>query len=497
MDTINAYKLNFMFFLVILISFSCTKDLNLKPISSISAASFWKTPDDAKAGVNAMYISLRSQATLNTFILGEARSDVMTYGQAGTSGWDLYYQNLLTPTRAGPDWTGYYTIVNAANLVLKYIPEIASLNEVGREQMLAEAYTMRAYTYFIMVRTWGDLVIREEPLENYDPAAINKERSSREAVFAFIKADIEKALELFPDNNFTEGRAKWSRPAANALKAEVHLWTGKLLNGGINDFNIALEAISEIENTDVTLLPVFQDVFNYNNKGNKEVIMVVRQEVNESSNGYTDYMYGGFPIPACTPEYIKTLIGTQGSGVNHSWQISSAVRNLFSDDDLRKDATYVDLFRYDDSCNTTEYYATLTMKYKGTVVDGKREFADDIILYRYADVLLMKAEAKNALGLDPSPEINMVRQRAYGTSFNAYVFVNGTQSENDDAILKERLLELVIEGKRWWDLVRFDKVFELVPSLQGRAGEEYLLLFPISDRVLALETKTEQNPGYN
>lgn len=109
----------------------------------------------------------------------------------------------------------------------------------------------------------------------------------------------------------------------------------------------------------------------------------------------------------------------------------------------------------------------------------------------------MKAEAKNALGQDPSPEINLVRQRAYGTNFPARTFVNGTKAANDDAILKERLLELVVEGKRWWDLVRFDKAFDLVPSLQTRKTERHLLLFPISTTVLSLEPKVKQNPGYN
>jgi hypothetical protein len=492
----KSNKSYLIFFCITVLSFSCTKKLDLQPMSSISAASFWETNDDAAAGVNAMYTAMRDQAVLNTFILGEARSEVMVRGQAGSVGYDLYYNNLLTSTNAGPSWMGYYAIVNAANLVLKYIPGISSLPATTMNQILAEAYTMRAYAYFIMVRTWGELVIRTEPLESYDPATVNKERLSKEEVFKFIKEDLEKALQLFPDNNFTTGRAKWSKPAVNALKADVYLWTAKQLNGGTNDFNAVLTAISEIEKANVALLPNFADVFSYTNKGNKEVIMAVRQLVNESSSGYTNYMYGGFPIPSCTPDNIKTLIGTQGAGINHAWQISNAVRSVFTNDDLRKDATYVDLFTYNASCTPTAYYATLTMKYKGTVVNGVRNFADDIIVYRYADVLLMKAEAENALGLDPSAAINTVRKRAYGAQFASHTFVRGTKQENDVAILKERLLELVIEGKRWWDLVRFGKAFDMIPTLKSRGTDEGLLLFPISNNTLSLEPLLNQNPGY-
>src|SRR5690606_1898464 len=107
--------------------------------------------------------------------------------------------------------------------------------------------------------------------------------------------------------------------------------------------------------------------------------------------------------------------------------------------------------------------------------------------YRYADVLLMIAEAKNALDLDPSDEINEVRQRAYGANYAANVFVSTDKIANDEAILKERLLELAFEGKRWWDLIRFDKAMDLVPSLQSR--DRGLLLFPISQSTLSLNPK--------
>ena len=89
-----------------------------------------------------------------------------------------------------------------------------------------------------------------------------------------------------------------------------------------------------------------------------------------------------------------------------------------------------------------------------------------------------------------------MRQRAYGDNYNNHIFVNGSREQNDNSILKERLLELVFEGKRWWDLVRFDKAFEIIPSLQGRSDQKHLLLFPISIATLSLEPKVVQNPGY-
>ena len=172
---------------------------------------------------------------------------------------------------------------------------------------------------------------------------------------------------------------------------------------------------------------------------------------------------------------------------------SKHLREQYAPDDSRKDATFLEIYKTVEG--ERKYYGTMAMKGRGTVVSGVRYFVDDIILYRYADVLLMKAEAKNGLGEDPTDEMKEVRERAYGEKYADHAFVNGTPAENDAAILQERLLEFAFECKRWWDLVRFDKAFELVPSLVGRDNPE-LLYFPIPNSVLSLEPLVEPNPGW-
>jgi hypothetical protein len=137
------------------------------------------------------------------------------------------------------------------------------------------------------------------------------------------------------------------------------------------------------------------------------------------------------------------------------------------------------------------------MKFVGIVSGGARLFYDDVVIYRYADVLLLKAEAKNALGQDPSTEINKIRQRAYGTNYSSHIFVNGTKEANDDAILKERLFEFLFEGKYWWDIVRFGKAFTAwIPENHMVPGEDYKSLLPLSKETLTLEPLVTQTPGY-
>jgi hypothetical protein len=110
--------------------------------------------------------------------------------------------------------------------------------------------------------------------------------------------------------------------------------------------------------------------------------------------------------------------------------------------------------------------------------DNRRRFTDDVIIYRYADVLLLKTEIKNALGQDAMPEIMEIPTGAYKNNIGHYHLVNGTPEEDDIVILQERLVEFVGEGKCWWDLIRFDKVFEMPTSYMSQAKDRNVYLFP-------------------
>jgi len=492
----NLYKKLICISIIVLSLISCTENLNLTPISQISNASFWTNENDAEGAVYGMYVDMRTQAADYFFNWGEARSDIWIQNFGMDASNTLYaFLNSLSRSNPGPGWTGMYSTLHSANLILKYVPGISFSSEARKNSVLAQAYTMRAFLYFIMTRTWGDLAIVTEPTEGYDPGTIFKERSSQADVFALIKDDIDKALQLFPDNSYPSGRNIWSKPAANALKGDVYLWTAKRMNGGNTDFTTALNALNEVETSDVTLLPVFSDIFAYNNKGNKEIIMAVKFLMNESPS---HRIYGGVtginaPTAPSTDQAVIDKI-SPFSGKDVYWQISPAITAQFNADDQRTDATFIVVNKTVDG--VTSWMYNCDQKYPGIISANVRQAYDDVILYRYADILLMKAEAKNGLGQDPSADINKVRQRAYGDNFAAHEFVNGTQAQNDEVILRERLFELLQEGKRWWDLVRFGKAFELVPALKDKAGQDYLLLWPLGESILSLESKMTENPGY-
>jgi hypothetical protein len=483
-----------LLFAGLLVAVSCDKSLELSPTSSITANSFWNSPSEAKAGVLSMFQWFRPQAASNLFIWGESRSGDLTFGLQATEGRERYFQNDVSADHAGPGWIRLYTTIYAANLAISQIPTIDFPDKSEKQRLLARAHTMRAYVYFVMARTWGGVPLVTKPVKGF-PKSTGKAAAPVDSIFIQVKQDINKGISLFPDDNFPDCRCKWSKPAAQALKGDIYLWTAKKMGGGKADLQTALTALEKVKNADVGLLDNYDDIFRYDNKGNKEILMAVHFQDKESGTTFNNLMYvRGDQIPNNISPKDKDLIGI-GGGLNR-WGPSDFLRKQFSDDDSRKDATFLDIYKEKPNGDST-FYASIVRKYRGFVENGQRKFLDDVVLYRYAGVLLMIAEAKNALGQDPGKEINMVRKRAYGNNFSPdHVFTSGSKDANNIAIIKERMRELAFEGKLWWTLVRFGKAFDMVPSLQDKKGQDYLLLWPISRNTLSLNPDLEQNPGY-
>jgi hypothetical protein len=170
------------------------------------------------------------------------------------------------------------------------------------------------------------------------------------------------------------------------------------------------------------------------------------------------------------------------------------IEKLNDPNDTRAAATFQVMYR--NNPPTYPIAAVLLTKFVGRVDAGSQLYDVDFPIYRFADVLLMLAEAKTKQGIDPSAEINLIRQRAYGNTYIPYT--NGSQQENMRAILEEDLREFVGEGKRWWSLRRAGNewVFNYVDPVYLAPGQEYKFLLPISVGMLNSDPKLTQTPGY-
>lgn len=506
-------KIYYFLFAAILISISftsCKKQLDLSPVSSITDANYWSTPDQFDAFVSGVHARFRSH-TGALQALGEMRSDIFgtepgnagTFTGEATQGVERMWQQSLTLDAAGvSNFGGFYSNIVQLNLLIEKLTNTTIVTPSNKNYYLGIAYGMRAFYYFQMVRAWGDVIIQTDAITAIDVSNLAKPASPASEVMALIKSDIKNSLTNYgADYSFKNQKGYWSKPATQMLKAEVFLWTAHK-GGGNADATIALTALNDIQTKvpSLSLLPSFANVFASNNKGNSEIIFAIRYSLNEASLPFAGTFY---PQTALLANYYDSAANRKFNVTqdNYGGLLRAPVRvatfRKFDDLDSRKRFTIQ--AAYNSSAPGVYTIAgAFIKKYEGEQNQGSRIYTNDFPIYRYADLLLMKAEAKVLLGQSPETEINLVRSRAYGANYVASLhgFPNQSIDANPkEALLKERLFEFIFEGKRWLDLRRFGDayVFEHTSVLPAEA---FKVLWPVDRNSLTNNRLLTQTPGY-
>lgn len=516
MNKIYSLFLGFAFML----SFSACDSLDLEPESIITDDKYWKTADQFEAfnvGIHSYFRSLSG----NFFLLGESRAylygDTPFGGEASQGMERLPYNTLSVDNPGISNYAGMYNVINQCNLMISKLADTDFLSDSQKNYYFGAAYGIRAYLYFQLLRSWGDAILYLDYTSGatIDLANINKKQSPAADIMTQIKADIDASEKAFADDyKFTKGKNFWSLGATKMLKGEVYLWSGKQMNGGATDYQTAKTALEAVNNCPgVGLVDNFQDVFSYTNKENKEIIFCFTSAENEFS------LLNGSYRSNLQPQQSYLLNGKYYNEDGQLFrdtkdnEINGLIRLA-----LRKDI-YFKLFRDGDSRwkhslrsvytkgenGQLEYVAPFAYKFQGVMLPGssERSMLDDFPVYRYADCLLMLAEAKALLGEDISAEINKVRQRAYGANYTNEVaypndkgsFYDGNKfvAGDDDpveAVLKERFREFLFEGKRWYDIRLMGKTTEY--SL----AEPSKLLWPIDKNTMTNNSALDQTAGY-
>ncbi|MCO6475333.1 MAG: RagB/SusD family nutrient uptake outer membrane protein [Phaeodactylibacter sp.] len=469
---------------------ACDDDLLLTPPSSLSVESFFKSEEDAQSAVNGMYAQMRNVAN-SIYLYGDWRGDHTEQTDLGT-GSDVI-RNELKDDVGGTDWGAFYALINDANLIIRLVPDIEFVDEGKKNDLLAQAYFVRAWAYYQVVRIWGDAPLLTEGFLSPDQEGIVPgQRDPAAQIFSQVKADLESALDHFAGDGISS-RYAVSKPAANTLKADVYLWTAKREGGGAADLNTALEAVNQvIGHPDLELAP-FTALFRTTTATGADILSMYRDVIEPGYQPwYRNYMLQIQNYVSLSDE-DKARIPLMVGGARF-YAPTQILKDQFAEnaalgngqEDIRLPITVLD---YDFN---NEQRAHL-VKFIGDPGIEANEYTDDHKLYRYADAILMRAEIQNALGKpdDAVADLNMTRNRAGIGDYEGGM----SQEEVDDAILLERAVEFAFEAKRWWDLVRFDKAYELVPSLIGREGEQPIL-WPISQNTMALNPNLQQTPGY-
>jgi starch-binding outer membrane protein, SusD/RagB family len=484
-----------LFSITILIT-GCKDFLDVKPQGLITQEAFPTTPEDALLATNGVYATLRSWSYHSGgFPILDIMSDDTRKGSNPNdqaSNLNPYDNFTFTTTQDGLDrwWATLYEGIKRANVVLEKVPAI-NMDEELKNRYLAEASFLRALYYFDLVRAWGGV-----PKVTSITPSIKLERSSATEIYSLIISDLEFAIEHLPQKSVYPvndlGRA--SLGAAHALLAKVYLFMKDYEKAEIH----ALEVINGTEFYDLE-----PDFANANSKWGEHGM----ESVFEIGAMETEGNIGN--------QYANTQ-GVRGTP-NRGWGFNRPTQNLrfsFEEGDPRLDATIIDLGEVLDGVEILGDGTTPdeTLDEDGNVIEVEcynqkvwipgtstnTQFGHNRRIIRFADVLLMAAEALNENGKpgDAHIYLNRVRQRARQGNNDILPDITVTaKDELRNLILRERRHELALEGHRFWDLVRTGKASEVLGPLGFVTGQHELLPIPQNEIDISQGSLT-QNPNW-
>jgi starch-binding outer membrane protein, SusD/RagB family len=497
MKTLSRIYPAIIFLALLLVSPGCEKFLQKDPQGSLTQESFPVSATDALLATNASYATLREWFYHSGgYPILDIMSDDAAKGsnpndQASTVG--PYNTFTITSTQDGLDrwWTEMYLGIKRANVVIEKVPAI-SMDETLRARYIAEARFIRGLLYFDMVRAWGGV-----PLVTTLNPPLTLPRASADSVFALVLRDFLFAVDNLPEKSeypLSEvGRA--TKGAARAMLARVYLFR--------HDFvNAQKYALDVINSGEYSLEPVYINANGVlGNNGVESVFEVGALGLDGTDRGGDQY--GNTQGVRGTPN--------RGWGFNRP---TIEFRKSFEPGDPRVKGTIIDLHDTIDGIvilgegSTPDYTInslgdTLEIECYNRKVwtpgnDVPSQWGTHRRLMRYADVLLMAAEALNENN-NPTEALvylNMVRERARQGNNSILPDVTTTdQTALREIILNERRHELGMEGWRFWDLVRTGKAALILGPMGFVQGKNEILPIPQNEIDVSRGTLT-QNPFY-
>jgi len=451
----------------VLLTFGSCSDtfFELTPSNEISVAGFYKTADDFNLTIVGCYAKLQSQVAYATEFC-EFRSDNLYLSAPTTSTQDRYDIDRFVETSANglldSYWENFDNNIYRCNSVLDHIDD-ADFDESLVNQFKGEALFIRALSYFNMYRLWGPVPVTATVVSPKEALKIG--RCTEEYMYKFLSDDLTLAAQLLPASYSTENTGRATSGAALTLLGKVNVTFKK--------WQAAKDALEQVLGKyNLTTNP--GDVFKVNNKQNSEIIFSVRFNKAIDGEGHGSWN------TTMNPNDERTQ--------------SDVLKNCFTSDDKRKD-----LISWVKVTGTATYILT---KYYDTQNSTTLNTGNDQILLRYADVLLMYAEALNEIAYSNSPTspalavLNQVHVRA-GL---APVLISEVpdQSSFRKAILLERQKEFPYEGHRWFDLIRMGGAKEAMHAV-GLEIEDYQYVYPIPQTEIERVNNTSllwQNADY-
>ncbi|SHF36161.1 RagB/SusD family nutrient uptake outer membrane protein [Pedobacter caeni] len=479
------YKIYSIMLITLVFLSGCKKALEIDPTTSYSSSNFWTETPQATAALYGAYNLLQGAMAPESVLYGEGRADNVVINPLALSSQTLnLLTNNLNSSLPITNWSAFYQVVNQSNLILKntlemkgkglYLGKDAEYNSVR-----GQAFAIRAFCYFYMTRIWGKLPVVTEPfLDAKQSVSIG--RSDTTAVYARIQADLDSAaLAPIPASYTTTSatRAQFTMAAVNALYTDFYMWRHQYENALVASQKIltnstySLASLYSASSTiDYNINPALID--------NTAYAQMFTKGFSNESIFEIDYNFA----ERATRSFLITVYGDLG--FQPFFKASGYLSSKFSSMDLRSKVNF------DTNSGIVKFFE------KSGFVRGTQD-DKNIIVYRLADIILLRAEALNKTGNIPGAMalVNQIRARAGASTYTDASYSGFNTDQIEDLILDERARELCYEGKRWFDLVRTGKAIKVMGPINGLNQTENFL-WPLSLTEIRLNPLLDQNSYY-
>jgi starch-binding outer membrane protein, SusD/RagB family len=445
--------ISYILFICLLLT-ACGKSfLEISPEHFQNESDFFKTSDQFKQAVNGAYAPLQGLYTSSHWALAEMRSDNTSY-QKNTGDASGFTREETDEFREQDDNNLVYQYFNYSyngiarcNTVLDHL-EKATIDTALKSQVRGQASFLRAFYYFNLVRTFGDIPLVTHEVSSTTAAFSIAARKPATDIYAQIITDAQTAIAALPGSwSDAKDKGRAVKASAQTLLAEVYL-TLKQYPNAIP----LLRSVMQSPNA-YMLLPDYAGLYTLAGENSAESIFEI-QYMEGTANEYSDFMYQFAPYNAGSSVTGFGLYTGSGSG----WNIPTQdMMDAYETGDKRKDISISQSFTDPNTRKVVPY----VIKYK-TPHTVRYQTGSNFPVYRFADVLLMLAECLNETGFSANGEaytlLNQVRQRAGllpKTAGNVVPALNvPTQEAFRQAVWQERRVELAFEDHRWFDLLR-------------------------------------------
>ena len=456
--------------------------LNLTPISETNDLNFYRNAEDMLNAVNAAYASLQFDGLYSQglYAIGEGISDNTEILDA-QSGIDISQLDAFTTLSnngiVNTTWNDHYRGILSCNTVIDR-SEGVTMDQQLKDRYVGEVKFLRALMYFNMVRIFGDvpLILKETTDVS---VGYTFSRNPVNEVYDQIIKDLQEAEQKLPVSYTGTSIGRATSGAAKGLLAKVFLTQKKWSEAAAKTKEI-------IDAQTYDLLPSYADIFKINNKNNKESLFEVQ------------YKKGGYGLGSpfnnrFAPRLAGVAVTTIGAGSGHNLPTAD-MNKAYEVGDLRKEVSmaqgYTSAGKFVD--------APFIKKYLDPAPFAANDADNNWPVLRYADVLLMRAEALNEIGYAADGEaftlLNRIRKRAGLAEKKSQTIA--TQAAFRLAVENERRVELAFENHRWFDLLRTDRAIAVM-NAKGFNVQPFRLLLPIPLTQIQINPdKIKQNPGY-